>query len=745
MPAITHGNGLSDASDKQPDSIELLGQASLLKTDTLQKAIFNSVHFSLIATDEKGVIQIFNVGAERMLGYFSRDVLNRITPADISDGDELVARAATLSAEFRTPIAVGFESLVFKASRGIEDIYELTYIRHDGSRFPGIVSVTALRDEKDHLIGYLLIGSDNTARKLVEQALKEKNLELKAITADLQRFRTAMDATSDAITLVDRSTMLFIEANATTCKLLGYSREELLGLGPFDIGAGGRDEIAHEYDAIISSKQIVATKQTFLVCKDGSHIDVEVQRQAQKTDNGWIIVCVIRDISERRLAEESMYRLAHYDVLTRLPNRTLFYETLERTLKQAEKSGWLVAVLFIDLDHFKNVNDSLGHPVGDELLRQFSNRLMMCVRVRDTVGRLGGDEFALILTMQDGIQPAAQVALKIQYSLHAPFTLKGHEVTITASIGITIYPDDATDPQILLQYADTAMYHAKQGGRDTFRFFTTQMNLDAMARLEMQKALRHAIENDEFLLYYQPKVDLCSGQIDGFEALLRWNRPGHGLIAPIEFIPALEETGLIIRVGSWVIEEVCRQIGIWARCRIGAVRVAVNVSGRQFIEGDLCGVVSQAIESNDIQAEMLEIELTESSLMENTERTIKTLESLKSIGVQISIDDFGTGYSSLAYLRRFPINKLKIDRSFIFDLITNAEDASIVRAIISMAHSLHLKVIAEGVESESQLAYLKSLHCDQIQGYYFSRPVDVFNAEQMIKDGKQLPKTFTQS
>lgn len=745
MSTITNGNCVSDSSDKQTSSTELLRQASILKTDALQKAIFNSAHFSVIATDEKGVIQIFNVGAERMLGYPAIDVLNRLTPADISDADELVARAAALSAELRTPIAVGFEALVFKASRGIEDIYGLTYVRQDMSRFPAMVSVTALRDGHDGIIGYLLIGTDNTARKLVEEALEEMNLELKGIAADLQRFRTAMDATTDAITLVDRATMLFIEANATACMLIGYSRQELLGLGPFDIGAGTRDEISHEYDAIISGQLIVVDKQTSLVCKDGSQINVEIQRQAQLTDDGWIIVSVIRDVSERRLAEENMYRLAHYDALTGLPNRTLFYETLERTLEQAEKSGWLVAVLFIDLDHFKNINDTLGHPVGDELLCQFSNRLTTCVRIRDTVGRLGGDEFALILTMQDGVQPAAQVALKIQQSLHASFTLKGYEVTITASIGITIYPDDAIDSQVLLQYADTAMYHAKQGGRDTFRFFTAQMNVDAMARLVMEKALRHAVENAEFLLYYQPKVDLISGQIVGFEALLRWQRPGHGLIAPAEFIPALDETGLIVRVGSWVIEEVCRQIGIWTRSSIGPIRIAVNVSGRQFIDGDLCSVVNRAIKSNAIQAEMLEIELTESSLMENTDRTIKTLESLKGIGVQISIDDFGTGYSSLAYLRRFPIDKLKIDRSFICDVVTNPEDASIVRAIISMAHSLHLKVIAEGVETETQLAYLQSYQCDQIQGYYFSRPVDVLSVEQMHKDGKQLSEIFTPS
>jgi diguanylate cyclase (GGDEF)-like protein/PAS domain S-box-containing protein len=471
---------------------------------------------------------------------------------------------------------------------------------------------------------------------------------------------------------------------------------------------------------------------------------------------------------------ERLDYLAYYDPLTGLPNRTLFYDTLKKTLVQAEKGGWLVAVLCVDVDHFKNVNDTLGHAIGDELLRQFGNRLVQCVRIRDTVARLGGDEFALILVMQDsqdgaaivaskirdamrpafelkghevtvtasiGItvhQGAARVANKIRDALRPPFDLKGNEVAVTASIGITMHPEDSSDPETLMKYADTAMYRAKQSGRDTFRFFTPQMNAEVSARLELETALRKAVENGEFVLHYQPKAQLASGRFAGVEALLRWQRPGRGLVPPKDFIPLLEDTGLIVRVGSWVIAEACKQIGLWMRSSTGPVPVSVNVSGRQFVEGDLHGDVTKGLADNGIPAELLELELTESSLMGNTERTIASMQNLKKLGVHISIDDFGTGYSSLSYLRRFPLDRLKIDIAFIRDVTSNPDDAAIVLAIIRMAHSLKLDVIAEGVETAAQLAYLRRHGCDLIQGYYFSRPLPLPELEKFLREGKRL-------
>jgi diguanylate cyclase (GGDEF)-like protein len=441
----------------------------------------------------------------------------------------------------------------------------------------------------------------------------------------------------------------------------------------------------------------------------------------------------------RQAAEQRLHRLAHFDALTGLPNRTLFYETLRNALAVASDKGWNVAVLFVDLDHFKKVNDTLGRPMGSELLGQFGNRLIGCVRIRDIVGRLGGDEFAVILMMEESQRGASTVAAKIRDALRAPFDVNGHEIIVTASIGIALSPADTSDPDVLIQYADTAMHRAKQAGRDTFRFFTTEMNTEMLARLDLETALRWAVAKNEFVLYYQPKVDLDSGRIAGLEALLRWQRPGHGLVSPADFIPVLEETGLIVTVGSWVIATVCEQIGRWMRSPTGPLQVSVNVSGRQLVDGDLGADVVAGIESNGIPAGLLELELTETSLMANTKRTIATLQRLKAFGVQISVDDFGTGYSSLAYLRRFPIDKLKIDIAFIRDITRNPDDAVIARTIIRMAHSLRLEVIAEGVETAAQLTYLRRHHCDQIQGYYFSRPLPLADLQVMLDEGKCLP------
>lgn len=461
-----------------------------------------------------------------------------------------------------------------------------------------------------------------------------------------------------------------------------------------------------------------------------------VMPMAGELPNG--VLVMHENITERNEARRRLQHLAYYDSVTGLPNRVLFYESLSRTLTQAQANDWTIGVLFIDLDHFKNVNDTLGHGIGDELLYQFSLRLKQCVRMRDIVGRLGGDEFALILIGLKAAQNAALVAKKIQGVLEAPFDIHGNEVRLSASIGITSYPADASDPETLIKYADTAMYRAKQAGRNTFLFFAAQMNLDILARIDLENALRKAIDNDEFVLVYQPKVQLDSGRIVGLEALLRWRRPGHGLVSPKGFIPVLEETGLISRVGSWVIATACMQIGKWARSAVGPIQVSVNVAGCQFIEGDLGSEVIRAIQESDIDPSLLELELTESSLMANNGRTIASMQLLKQHGVQISIDDFGTGYSNLAYLDQFPIDKLKIDMAFVRKITVNPDDAAIVLAIIRMAHSLKLGAIAEGVETETQVAYLRQHGCDQIQGYYFSPPVPVEEVEKMLLEGKCL-------
>lgn len=618
-----------------------------------------------------------------------------------------------------------------------------------------IIMLTAQIDRQARLDG-LSAGAEEFLTKPVDRAelwLRVRNLlrlkaygdllinhslmlerEVLARTATLRRFQSAMDASADAIFLIDRRSQRFIEVNATACNLFGYSREEFLELDPAELSSVTRQQLGCELDAIIAGNAAGAHEELLAKRKDGTLVTVEMHRHAIRSDDSMVIVGVLRDITERKQAELRMYQLAHYDTVTGLPNRTLFHETLKRTLVLAAEKAMTVAIMFIDLDHFKTINDTIGHAAGDDLLSQFSERLMQCVRVRDTVGRLGGDEFAVILLMPGGPQGAPRVATKIRNALCAPFTLEGHEVTVTASIGITLYPDDADNADTLLKYADTAMYQAKHAGRDTSRFFTAQMNTEMVARLELETALRRAIEKEEFVLYYQPKVEFSSGRIVGLEALLRWERPGHGLVPPGDFIPMLEETGMIVRVGSWVIANACKQLGAWMRTDVGQIQVSVNVAGRQFLEGDLGADVRAGLSNNGISGELLELELTESTLMADSDCTITTLTNMKQLGVQISIDDFGTGYSSLAYLRRFPIDKLKIDIAFIRNITSVPDDAAIALAIIGMAHNLQMEVIAEGVETAAQLDYLRQHHCDQFQGYYFSPPLPAADIEILLRE-----------
>jgi diguanylate cyclase (GGDEF)-like protein len=582
----------------------------------------------------------------------------------------------------------------------------------------------------------------------LEQTVRER-------TAELQRFRSAMDATADAIFLLDADSLVLLDVNEGACRMLGYERAALLAQTPQRLALGTPDGL-REQAALLAGRldgrldgpaaagpaRAPQLAEIELARQDQAKVPAEIYWQLQPgvaAGQPPVLLGVARDISERRQAQERLQHMAHYDSLTGLPNRTLFFQTLAEAIELAQDKEWRIVVLFIALDRFKNINDSLGAALGDELLRQFSNRLVQCVRIRDTVGRLGGDEFGLILTMTRDQQDAVYVANEVREALRAPFELGGHSPTLTASIGIAMYPDDATDPETLVNYADTAMSRAKEAGRDGYRFFTAGMNVQVLARLDLEMALRRALDNDELVLYYQPKVNLHTGAISGAEALLRWQRPGYGLVFPAEFVPVLEDTGLIVRVGAWIIDTACRQIAAWARAGVGSVHVAVNVSSRQFVEGDLEQEVRTALARHKVPAELLELELTETALMSNAERTIGVLASLKQLGVQVAIDDFGTGYSSLAYLQRFPIDKLKIDIAFVRDITTNPNDAAIALAIISMAHSLKLRVIAEGVETRPQLEYLRRNRCDEIQGFFFSRPLPAEEMGALVEAGKGLP------
>ena len=463
-------------------------------------------------------------------------------------------------------------------------------------------------------------------------------------------------------------------------------------------------------------------------------------------DRAYRIAGIAADITQRKEAEARLVHLAHYDALTSLPNRTLFNDRLRQDMAQARRRNECVAVMLLGLDRFKVANDTLGQAVGDELLKQVAQRLTTSLRKGDTVARLSGDEFGLVLTSLAAGADVSVLAQKVLDTLAAPFCIEGHELFVTASAGLSLFPADAEDEPTLIKNADTAMYRAKEAGRNHFQFYTAEMNTRTLQRLEMENGLRRAIERQEFLLHYQPKVDLASGEITGFEALLRWQRPGDnkgqpspaGLVSPADFVPLLEETGLIVPVGEWIIRAACAQIQAWRLAGIEPRPIAINLSARQFNDKNLAATIKRALEEYFVESFLIELEITESSLMRNTEEAIKTLRYLKSLGIKISIDDFGTGYSSLGYLKRFPLDALKVDRSFVRDITSDADDAAITAAIISMAHSLGLKVIAEGVETAEQLNFLAGHGCEQMQGYYFSKPVPAAQCSAMLQEGRRL-------
>jgi diguanylate cyclase (GGDEF)-like protein/PAS domain S-box-containing protein len=430
-----------------------------------------------------------------------------------------------------------------------------------------------------------------------------------------------------------------------------------------------------------------------------------------------------RDISERKLAEERVQFLAFNDALTGLPNRTLFQDRLTTALASARRQKDKVALLFLDLDKFKDINDSLGHSVGDLLLQEVAERLKRFAREQDTVARLGGDEFLIMLTHVKDVSDAAVAAERLMDTMTAEFVVQGHSLHVSCSVGISIFPGHGADGETLIKNADAAMYRAKADGRNNFRFFTEDMSAQVVERVALEKSLRSALAREELFLMYQPQMDIATGRITGLEALLRWQHPDLGLVPPDRFIRIAENSGLIVPIGEWVVRTACRQARKWQDEGLPAVTVAVNVSAVQFRQADFCGLIRRVLHETGLAPQYLELELTEGLLLAEADVTLSVLKELKSMGVTLAIDDFGTGYSSFNYLRQFRVSKLKIDRIFIRDVAMNPDDAAITAAIISMAKSLNLKVIAEGVENEAQMSFLRAHLCDEIQGYYFSKPL----------------------
>ncbi|MGH8809060.1 MAG: putative bifunctional diguanylate cyclase/phosphodiesterase, partial [Noviherbaspirillum sp.] len=478
------------------------------------------------------------------------------------------------------------------------------------------------------------------------------------------------------------------------------------------------------------------------VRKDGSLFWNDIYLAPVKDEDGEVrhFVVTQHDITAMKLSEAELQYQAHHDTLTGLPNRFLLYDRLAQAIAYSSRHARPIWLVFVDLDRFKFVNDSLGHKAGDLLLKTISERLLSAVRQTDTVARLGGDEFVLILPERtDGNASLSTTAIqRILDTVAQPLTIEGHEFFPTCSIGVATYPADGADADTLMMHADIAMYRAKETGRNNFQFFASSMNEKTLERLRLEGELRRALERGEFVLHYQPQVDLRTGHIVGMEALIRWHHPELGMVPPQRFIGLAEETGLIVPIGAWVLRTACAQNKAWQRAGLGHLRVSVNLSARQFAQQDLAKSIIAVLDETGLAASNLEIELTESLVMTDVERAIDALRALKAIGVQLSIDDFGTGYSSLSYLKRFPIDVLKIDRSFVRDMTVDPDDAAIVASIISLSHSLKLHVIAEGVETQEQLAYLRAHGCDEMQGYYFSKPVPAEEFEQILRKGKNL-------
>ncbi|HSP32720.1 MAG TPA: EAL domain-containing protein [Thermoanaerobaculia bacterium] len=450
-----------------------------------------------------------------------------------------------------------------------------------------------------------------------------------------------------------------------------------------------------------------------------------------------MIACLLEDEREAsELAAVEIEHLAYHDALTGLPNRPLFMDRLIVALAQANRAHQKLAVFFLDLDRFKDINDSLGHTTGDTLLKAVAERIRRCVREGDTVARFGGDEFTLMIPKIENVEDGAKIAQKIIETLKIPFFVNDRELFVTTSIGVSLYPIDGADPETLVRNADTAMYRAKDHGRDNYQLYAPAMNAQALQRLALENLLRKALSNDELVLYYQPQIEAKTHAISGVEALIRWRHPDLGLLSPMNFIPLAETSGLIVPIGEWVIRTACRQIKQWQRRFDQDFTIAVNLSARQFQQPDLVEMIRSAIDATGVEPRSLELEITESNAMQNAENTIYSLRELKSVGVNISMDDFGTGYSSLNYLKRFPIDILKLDQMFVRDAATDPTDAAIVSAVIQMAHSLRLKVVAEGVEREDQLEFLTRQGCDTIQGYFFSPPLPADQLEAYMAGRK---------
>jgi diguanylate cyclase (GGDEF)-like protein/PAS domain S-box-containing protein len=678
----------------------------------LQSAALEAVANAIVIIDYEGKIVWVNRAFTTMTGYGKEEVLGKNLRV-LKSGEQPESYHANLW----STISSG------KVWKG-----EIVNRRKDGTAYTEEMTITPVTWDAGNPANryFIAIKQDVTERKRSEEMLQNSE----------NKYRVLFEDSADANWLMDEKG--FLDCNTAALQMFGYSAGDRM-LHPADISPPSQPDGTTSRTA--AEQKMAAAflngKERFEWLhqrKNGNVFPAEVCLTALTLSGQPMLLATVRDITVRKLAEERVQYLAYYDALTGLPNRTLLQDRLAKALAAARRQKYKVALLFLDLDRFKDINDSLGHSVGDFLLQGVGERLKTWGREQDTVARLGGDEFLIMLTDVKDVPDVAVAAERLMDAMTAEFVIQGHSFNVSCSIGISIFPEHGADSETLIKSADAAMYSAKADGRNNFRFFTEDMNAQVAERLTLENSLRLALAQEELFLMYQPQMDIATGRITGLEALLRWQHPELGLVPPDKFIRVAENSGLILPIGEWVLRTACSQARKWQEEGLPAVTAAVNVSAVQFRQEGFCELIRSVLHQTGLAAQYLELELTESLLLANADVTFSVFRELKSMGVILAIDDFGTGYSNFTSLRRFGVNKLKIDRSFISDVATNPDDSAITGAIINMAKSLRLKVIAEGVENEAQMSFLRGHQCDEIQGYYFSKPLAFDKVADKLRD-----------
>ena len=678
----------------------------------LQSAALEAAANAIVITDLSGTIQWVNHAFTTMTGYSMEEVLGK-NPRLLKSGEQ----PRSFYADLWSTVSSG------KVWHG-----ELINRRKDGTTYIEEMTITPLAQNvgQANWTHFIAIKQDITERKRAEEELYGSRQMLQSI----------LDAIPQRVFWKDRSS-IYLGCNRAFATDAGLdAAAAIIGKSDFDLSWSKTAEHYRADDQLVMEQESAKLNfQEHLSRPDGSVRWLQTNKLPLRDRKGKVtgVLGTYEDITERKVAEEQVQFLAYYDALTGLPNRTLLLDRLAKALASARRRKDKVALLFLDLDRFKDINDSLGHSVGDLLLREVAERLKKWARELDTVARLGGDEFLIMLAHVKDVPDAAVAAERIVNAMTSGFVIQGHSLSISCSVGISIFPEHGADGETLIKNADAAMYCAKGNGRNNFRFFTEEMNAQAVERLTLESGLRLALDKKELFLVYQPQMDIATGRIIGLEALLRWQHPKLGLVPPDKFMRTAENSGLIVPIGEWVLRTACRQARKWQDEGLPAVSVAVNVSAVQFRQEGFCELIGRVLRESGLAPQYLELELTESLLLANAEVMLSVVQELKAMGLTLAIDDFGTGYSSFSYLRQFRVNKFKIDRSFIRDVAVNPDDAAITAAIISMAKSLRLKVIAEGVETEAQMSFLRAHQCDEIQGYYFSKPLSAEQAADKLR------------